>query len=99
MLALRPVSKIEAERRVIDHRNNFSGWDWSALEGILPPTLLFQMAAIHVYRAESERDKQIWRKFVDGRFSVKSAYNLAAGIAADMSLNWKGWDLVWSLKV
>lgn len=70
-------------------------WDLQSLNSLLPPGIVDSIKVIPLSHRE---DKLIWGPSSDGRFSVKSTYELliqSKSLVADKS---KEWDLVWKLK-
>lgn len=74
--AMSGVAAEHVDRRVAEYLEQGRGWRWGEIDGLSPSQLL--MLAMTVLRQEGDRvDCMGWMKPSNGRFSVKTAYQLA----------------------
>ncbi|CAL1384527.1 unnamed protein product [Linum trigynum] len=71
-------------------------WDWNRLKPLLPDDILNLIAGMEVPNAQLGEDKTIWAMERDGRFRLKSAYALAAGL--DEADDDQSWTKLWKWK-
>ena len=68
-----------------------------ALDGMLPPHILDKLGTILVRPNEERHDGTCWGLSNDGKFSLKSAYNM---LTTQMNTSVDStWSLIWKLKV
>lgn len=73
------------------------GWRWSIFSSFLPSTTLLKLASVVVGYRGIEEDTPVWKASESGLFSVRSAYELAAGLTSDQFQS--GWKPIWRLQV
>ncbi|CAL9001792.1 unnamed protein product [Prunus brigantina] len=71
-------------------------WDIACLQECLPPDIVLMITSIHAGFIDSGPDMCIWRFTSNGKFSVKSAYQLFCPVEAGS--NWH-WEFIWRLQL
>lgn len=96
-LALGSLSTSDLDRTVASYWDRERGWDWGALNSLLPEGILEQLAAYSLSDDPDSSDSIGWRKGTSGAFSVKSAYDIDLGDVDQVEPS--KWNSIWKLKV
>ncbi|CAN1188123.1 Putative ribonuclease H protein At1g65750, partial [Linum perenne] len=79
---------------VSDFYLNDGSWDLPKLREVLPENVVWQVYGISLPREELGEDMMVWGLEPDGRFSVKSAYNMLLELNSEEGSS--GWARVWN---
>ncbi|CAN1164269.1 Putative ribonuclease H protein At1g65750 [Linum perenne] len=81
---------------VADFANEDGQWNVAKLTGVLPAEIIDCVVGMLPPKADSGEDLWVWGGEADGRFSIKSAYNLIYSHPG--ALNPQSWKTIWSWK-
>lgn len=97
--ALRPISA-EEEQLTVNYFFKDYGWNFWELEQVLPREVIDKIVPIHAGKRIATDDSIIWGVENNGRFTVKSAFELCCQGENNQNLNadWK-WDFIWKINV
>ncbi|CAN1824009.1 Putative ribonuclease H protein At1g65750 [Linum perenne] len=93
-VATRAVDEEESQRSVAGATDGEGHWDWTFLNGALPPHFVGQVAGMQPPSPTGGDDELIWGPDPKGLFSIKSAYEILAAI--DRSVVDQRWKAVWN---
>lgn len=96
-VAVKPIPASWTLRMVADYWVEGVDWKWNELEGWLSHSTLLQLAALVVRRNSEDDDLIAWIPSTHKVFTVKSAYELAAGW--NLFVEDRLWKHIWALKV
>jgi len=85
----------QLHKHVRDYWPPNTGWEWSQLQALLPPTVLQRIASYDLV-PEEFGEQLIWAADDSGRFTIKSALTLLRPAKADAVVAWK-W--IWKLRI
>ncbi|CAL1367787.1 unnamed protein product [Linum trigynum] len=77
--ALVPLSEEDKLSCVADWTNTNGEWNWDRLKNFLPNEVLIRIAGLETPDPELGEDRTIWGVEKDGRFRLRSAYELVEG--------------------
>ncbi|CAL1413103.1 unnamed protein product [Linum trigynum] len=93
---LKDIPETDRASDVASWVTNEGEWDWTRLNGLLPPCLLALIAGMETPKHELGEDKMIWGIERDGRFRLSSAYKLASD-QLDSTMD-PLWEKLWKWK-
>ena len=96
-LTLKDLELVDSLKIVSHYWNDTTDWKMDALDGMLPSYILDKLGTILVRLNEERHDGTCWGLSDDGKFSLKSAYNM---LMTQTNTSLDGiWSLIWKLKV
>lgn len=94
-LAPRSLADLNSEFRVLEVLDSDGSWDMTTLEALLPNALVDQICSLPRPVAAQLPDSICWSATPDGRFTVKSTFNLLQLDSENASP--ANWDWIWKL--
>ncbi|XP_031111969.1 uncharacterized protein LOC116015942 [Ipomoea triloba] len=84
----------ELDRPVSHYWNANTGWQWEALNQMLPEEVLSRLAARMLHEGQNMDDETGWKDQASGDFSVRTVYNIATGEGVSIeAAKWNMWNM------
>ncbi|EOY04279.1 Non-LTR retroelement reverse transcriptase-like [Theobroma cacao] len=98
--AINPLSEMDLELPVASFCDEVGNWDMQILEQELPRNIILMILAVKLDPTSEEGDTSCWIPSSDGRFSIKSTYDLQRVDSFDAETHWSYiWKTVCTRKV
>ena len=96
-VATKPIPFIESYKTMRDYRIPSGSWNWSILNGLVPPPTENEFAAVMIRQDNQTGDGICWGHSIDGLFKVKSDCSLVNH--NNKPHNTDVWKQIWRLHV
>ncbi|XP_061375835.1 uncharacterized protein LOC133317945, partial [Gastrolobium bilobum] len=80
-------------QKVVDYVDELGQWKWNSLRQLLPDSVLHRFMNFLPPSSQDGQDHLIWNGTTDGKFTVKSAYEILA--IKDTTIQQFPWESVW----
>lgn len=94
-LALSPIPSQQINKTVAEYWD--TGWKWDLFSELLPAACLNKAATTIIYDDLNDEDTTGWVGESNGRFTVSSAYTIAANEGSSVEAT--KWNSIWKLKI